>query len=726
MTIDRYHLNTFDKATFGGHQYSDKAIGTSLLGLPWWWLADRFFNFGEYGDVRTDFPLWVATTGAVSLPSAILVVLLYWVAREVTGDRRRAMLLLLSYGFGTIAFPFATIFFGHGPAAALGFGAFAAAFWCRRQGGALVWPLLLAGLLAGLAVLTEYPAAIVALLVWAYVVSNEAGRRQWWAYPAGVLAGILPLAAYNWAAFGSPWQIGYGFVADPSFSGMAGGLMGVTWPRLDALQMITFGEAGLFVRSPFLLLAVPGFWLWWRGGRNRREAVLCAGVGLGFLLYNAGYYLPMGGHTAGPRFLIPGLPFFALGLAGLPRRAWWIGGPLALASALLMLMITASLPKNPAGPVDTMLLYWWEHFRSGQMVPTWGNLNFGLQGRDALAPLGGLALAGLFLLALRKWGHAGRFGRTWGDLALAGVVYYVVAFPGGQVPALFAPPPLDQPQPYRKGQGPAGALSIRYGEAIELLGYRLERDQTHPGGRVGLTLYWRADRPVTEDYTVFIHVLDKDASPLGGWDTVPGAGAYPTTMWTPGRIVAETYWVPVNRVIDAPTAGRVEVGLYRFSTGERLAAVSGPGEKPGDSPLVARVPIRGKEPRWQAATPAGADLGGQVELLGYRLDDADPDRLRGRLYWRAGPQRIPLDYTVFVQALQDGKVVAQWDNQPREGGYPTSLWAPDEVVEDWFALSLPAQARQGITLVAGMYDLETMERLPVGESNFVELARPTP
>ena len=42
-----------------------------------------------------------------------------------------------------------------------------------------------------------------------------------------------------------------------------------------------------------------------------------------YFLYNAGYWLPFGGGTPGPRFLIPTLPFLALGLAVAWRR--WPG-----------------------------------------------------------------------------------------------------------------------------------------------------------------------------------------------------------------------------------------------------------------------------------------------------------------------------------------------------------------------------------------------------------------
>ena len=52
--------------------------------------------------------------------------------------------------------------------------------------------------------------------------------------------------------------------------------------------------------------------LLYRRGR-RAEALTIAAVALAFFVYDSGYWLPFGGGSPGPRFLIPVLP--------VPRRA---------------------------------------------------------------------------------------------------------------------------------------------------------------------------------------------------------------------------------------------------------------------------------------------------------------------------------------------------------------------------------------------------------------------
>ena len=78
------------------------------------------------------------------------------------------------------------------------------------------------------------------------------------------------------------------------------------------------------------------------------------------------------------------------------------------------------------------------------------------------------------------------------------------------------------------------------------------------------------------------------------------------------------------------------------------------------------------------------------------------------------------DYTVFAHLLgpynpaTDGPLWAQHDSQPGWGSYPTTRWAPGEIILDDYQLILGDDVPPGVyTLEAGMYRLATMERVPV-------------
>jgi len=82
------------------------------------------------------------------------------------------------------------------------------------------------------------------------------------------------------------------------------------------------------------------------------------------------------------------------------------------------------------------------------------------------------------------------------------------------------------------------------------------------------------------------------------------------------------------------------------------------------------------------------------------------------LYWEA--REAPLaDYQVFVHLVGDvPEPVAQGDGPPLLGDYPTTMWAPGEIVADPHLVAFPADLPPGqYRLLVGMYDLETLARL---------------
>ncbi|MBI1876941.1 MAG: hypothetical protein HYR94_01670, partial [Chloroflexi bacterium] len=121
---------------------------------------------------------------------------------------------------------------------------------------------------------------------------------------------------------------------------------------------------------------------------------------------------------------------------------------------------------------------------------------------------------------------------------------------------------------------PQNPLNISFGDQITLLGFDLNpAEGTQAKSKiVNLKLYWRADSPPPTDYTVFIHLLDPAGNPAAQFDRPPAAGAYPTSLWDPGEIIAHEH------LLQNLPPGRytIQVGLYRPDTGERLAVAGSP------------------------------------------------------------------------------------------------------------------------------------------------------
>jgi uncharacterized membrane protein len=126
-------------------------------------------------------------------------------------------------------------------------------------------------------------------------------------------------------------------------------------------------------------------------------------------------------------------------------------------------------------------------------------------------------------------------------------------------------------------------------------------------------------------------------------------------------------------------------------------------------------------------TLVGAVLGNSIQLLGYSLRPPDSQSLatdlQVTLFWQPRTQ-LPLDYTTFVHLRSsDGTTIAQRDSQPLEGRYPTSRWQPNEIVIDPVRLLIPAGLPAGsYTIFAGLYRLDTLERLSVADDTSGENA----
>ena len=116
---------------------------------------------------------------------------------------------------------------------------------------------------------------------------------------------------------------------------------------------------------------------------------------------------------------------------------------------------------------------------------------------------------------------------------------------------------------------PAPAPAAILGENDVLLLDAEMEGSMQPGGEVRLTVHWQPLRPLAQDYTVFVHVVDASGTRWGQQDTQPLSGDYPTSRWQVGEIIEDHY--DVKLAVGAPPDGyRLHLGLYDWQTGDRL------------------------------------------------------------------------------------------------------------------------------------------------------------
>ncbi len=112
------------------------------------------------------------------------------------------------------------------------------------------------------------------------------------------------------------------------------------------------------------------------------------------------------------------------------------------------------------------------------------------------------------------------------------------------------------------------------GGSITFKGYSLEGASFRPGGRIGLSLYWRAKAGDLGNYAVFAHLLDSQNRVWGQSDGPPEGGSQPTSGWIAGQIITDVRQFNIKP--DAPPGRYVlEIGMYDPVNGARLKLPNG-------------------------------------------------------------------------------------------------------------------------------------------------------
>jgi hypothetical protein len=116
------------------------------------------------------------------------------------------------------------------------------------------------------------------------------------------------------------------------------------------------------------------------------------------------------------------------------------------------------------------------------------------------------------------------------------------------------------------------SMSVTLGAQVTLVGYEAERR----GNSVEVELHWQAAREMSENYTVFAHLVDTSGAVRAQHDGEPVDGTYPTTLWWPGEFVKDTFAIPLPPDLP-PGDYALRVGMYVAETGTRLP-VAGNGD----------------------------------------------------------------------------------------------------------------------------------------------------
>ena len=130
----------------------------------------------------------------------------------------------------------------------------------------------------------------------------------------------------------------------------------------------------------------------------------------------------------------------------------------------------------------------------------------------------------------------------------------------------------------------ATPVNARFGQSLVFAGYNLAvSPQTNA---LQLTVYWKTDTVLLQEYTMFVHLINADNQLVGQVDRVPTGGEKPMLGWLPGEIISDTVTLSFPPDTDLRIL-QLSIGLYSPEDFRRLPVVS--GSAPDDKILL---PVR--------------------------------------------------------------------------------------------------------------------------------------
>jgi hypothetical protein len=303
-----------------GHVVNRTPTASSILALP---VVAAFTLFGVSAQ---DWHAWMeAGMLTAALTAALTVAVMFLLLARLT-TRRRASLITATFAWGTLEWGISgQALWQHG-GAVLALAVALLAFVDRR--------LVVAG--AAIAAMAAFRLSTPFIAVFLLPL---VGRRpaDWGRFLLGTTPFVVPLAAYNWAAFGSPLHQGYGTAYINSSLNFQGALV-----FRGAAGLLFAPGRGLFIYSPVLIFAIVGL----VKGRRQLLYPLCALAAAAYVAVAANSADWYGGQSFGARRITDILPLLAVLLVpavdAIVRTKWLRLYVVALAWSVFVEMLAAT------------------------------------------------------------------------------------------------------------------------------------------------------------------------------------------------------------------------------------------------------------------------------------------------------------------------------------------------------------------------------------------------
>ena len=276
----------------------------------------------------------------------------------------------------------------------------------------------------------------------------------------------------------------------------------------------------------------------------------------------------------------------------------------------------------------------------------------------------------------------------------------------------FALPPVFEDEQLLVFSTRFGAAPIaRLGADLALAWIGLPASPLRQGDTVSIEAVWATEKIPSSDWDLDVQLQDEQGT-TAQHVVLPLRPDHSTSTWPEEAAIRGQYVIQVDPHLPP---GSYHL-IFALATRSDTAAI-------GENVTVGTIKVRPLE-RSFAIPPlehrTSAVFSDTLALLGYGLQ-RDGDALHVTLHWQA-LRRMDY-YKVFIHLydVASGALVVQQDTVPRQWTYPTTWWEEGEIVSDEIALPLEGISAGRYRIAVGVYEPDTLKRLPVQTEGDVPL-----
>jgi len=243
---------------------------------------------------------------------------------------------------------------------------------------------------------------------------------------------------------------------------------------------------------------------------------------------------------------------------------------------------------------------------------------------------------------------------------------------------------------------------VSFGQELLLERYGLSAEEVQYRQELGVALDWRAMQPVSQDYHLFLHLVDEQGRIWGQGDALlVDEEAQASSTWELGTAHESRFTLALEPGIP-PGQYWLEMGVYKLDDLARLPVVYAEGQSWASeyqvAPVVVSSPLIPASVRdMSIPRPLNLDLGNKVQLLGYDLPTEtveSGDVVDMSLFWRC-LEDIEQPYGLKVYLEQEGASESSEILDLDALDYPTDAWVPGEILRLAHRLMIPAELASG-------------------------------